>query len=914
MRTSSFRRFLSAAMVLSLSVGTALSVSPSVSFAKSAKTNAYQSTGRPEVVPDQLIVKLKNAPAAGPELSAKHLLSAKGLKVKNVRSLLKKNAKIAGHAKMEALADRLFIVNLEPGSDPLAAMRSLKGDARIAYAEPNYRVHTLAVPNDPMFSQQWDLNNTGQTFGVPDADIDAPEAWSVTHDTPVVVGIIDTGVDYTHPELADNMWRNPGEIPGNGIDDEGNGYIDDVYGWDFANNDNDPMDDFGHGTHCAGTIGAKGNNGVGIVGINWNAKIAAIKFLDSGGGGTYEAAVESVLYANMMGFKITSNSWGGGGFSQALYDAVAAANDQGDLFVAAAGNDGSDADVFPMYPSAFDLPNVISVAATNDSDQLAGFSNYGATSVDLAAPGQDTLSTVPTGSCALCDPSGYMFLSGTSMATPHVSGAAALLWGQNPSLTAAQVKVKILGSTDALESLSGKMVSEGRLNLYNLFDNDTTAPAAVTDLSVAASAHNALTITWTATGDDGTTGKASRYDVRYSSSPITEANFVSAAQVTGEPKPADPGTTQTMSFKGLEPETNYYVAMKVIDNMGNVSLLSDVAQATTLVAKNVFEDTMEHGTNGWTVDGVIFSVDTSLWHLSTRRALSPVTSWYYGREDTGNYDTGSRNIGSIISPVISLDSLENSELVFSQFVDTENSPYYDIAQVQIRPEGSTTWQILLQTGTTNGAFRTEKIDLSAFDNQPIQIRFFFDSVDAYLQREGWYVDDVTIRGTPPPNTPPTANAGSDKTGTLGQTLTFDGSLSSDAEGPIKSFKWNFGDGATATTAVAKHAYKTFGSFTATLTVTDMGDLQSSDTAVVTIIDTVKITSAVYQTGKKTLTVKATTNAKSADLTLVGFPGATKKKIAGGFEFTVTKLATKPATVTVTSSLGGSATAPVSSAR
>ena len=211
----------------------------------------------------------------------------------------------------------------------------------------------------------------------------------------VLVGVIDTGVDYNHPDLAANIWTNPGEIAGNGIDDDGNGYIDDVHGYDFVNNDGDPMDDNGHGTHFSGTIGGVGNNGIGVAGVNWNVKIMALKFLDSGGSGSTANAVAGVQYATMMGVDVTSNSWGGGGFSQALYDAIDAAGAANIAFVAAAGNNGANNDTSPAYPAAYDLPNIISVAATDDNDELASFSNYGAASVDLGAPGVDILSTLP---------------------------------------------------------------------------------------------------------------------------------------------------------------------------------------------------------------------------------------------------------------------------------------------------------------------------------------------------------------------------------------------------------------------------------------------------------------------------------------------------------------------------------------
>jgi subtilisin family serine protease len=258
--------------------------------------------------------------------------------------------------------------------------------------------------------------------------------------------------------LANNIWTNPGEIAGDGIDNDGNGYVDDIHGYDFVNNDADPMDDNSHGTHVAGTIAAEGNNGTGVAGVNWSAQIMPLKFLDAGGWGDTFGAIQAVEYATMMGAKLTSNSWGGGGYSQALYDAIAAAGDAGQLFVAAAGNSSSDNDTYPEYPASYDLDNIIAVAATDNNDQLAWFSNYGAASVDLGAPGVDIYSTFPGNS--------YGTLSGTAMATPHVSGVAALLWAQNPDMTPEQVKNRILASADPIPALEGHTVSGGRLNAF----------------------------------------------------------------------------------------------------------------------------------------------------------------------------------------------------------------------------------------------------------------------------------------------------------------------------------------------------------------------------------------------------------------------------------------------------------------
>jgi subtilisin family serine protease len=334
-------------------------------------------------------------------------------------------------------------------------MQTLRANPNVEYVEPNYIVTVQeTLPNDPQFPSLYGLHNT-----VSDADIDAPEAWDIQTGSPeVVIAVIDSGVDYTHEDLQGNIWTNPGEIPDNGIDDDGNGYVDDYRGWDFANDDNDPMDDHFHGTHVAGTIAAVGNNGIGVTGINWKAKIMPLKFLGAGGNGGLDAAIRAIEYAVSMGAQISNNSWGAPVESQALREAIANAERMGHLFVAAAGNDSSDNDTKPTFPASFDLPNIISVAATDRNDKIAAFSNYGATAVDLGAPGVDIISLSPD--------NGYRSLNGTSMASPHVAGAAGLLLAQDPSLSYAELKAALLNNVDPTPALQGITTSGGRLNVF----------------------------------------------------------------------------------------------------------------------------------------------------------------------------------------------------------------------------------------------------------------------------------------------------------------------------------------------------------------------------------------------------------------------------------------------------------------
>lgn len=352
------------------------------------------------------------------------------------------------------------------------AIEELKLSGDVEYAEPNYILKALALPQDPSFRRTWGLNNVGQTGGIADADIDAPEAWDIRTDgsvgidhTQTVVAVIDSGVDYRHKDLASNMWVNTEEIPGDNIDNDNNGYIDDIHGWNAMADNGDPADDNGHGTHCAGIIGARAGNRIGMAGVNWNASIMALKFMDSMGAGTTSDAIECINYVvkfkkrNPTARVIINNSWGGGGHSTALYNAINAARLQDILFVVAAGNDGLNIDVTKDYPSCYSLSNILSVGAMDNRDRPAVFSNYGMQNVDLFAPGVSILSTTPRGL--------YGYKSGTSMACPFVSGAAALVWSQKPYLSAVQIKDLLMQTSDFKNALNSMCASGGRLNLYN---------------------------------------------------------------------------------------------------------------------------------------------------------------------------------------------------------------------------------------------------------------------------------------------------------------------------------------------------------------------------------------------------------------------------------------------------------------
>jgi subtilisin family serine protease len=437
----------------------------------------------PAYVPDEILVKLKSEPTVTQTQSM--IKSYGALAIRNL---------VQPDPNINSPVERWQILKFEPGSDVEEWQELLNNDSRVEVAEVNHKISINFLPNDPSFGSLWGLNNTGSNGGKRDADIDAPEAWDTQKgNKDVVVAVIDTGVDYNHPDLASNMWKNAGEIPGNLVDDDRNGHIDDVYGFDWVNEDGDPMDDESHGTHVAGTIGAVGNNNRGVVGVSPNVSIMSLKFLGSNGRGNSADAAQAIIYAANMGADIINASYGGPRSSKLQRDAIDYASQKGVLFVAAAGNETKNNDGFSNYPSNYNLPNVIAIAATDDNDKLARFSNYGHKTVDLGAPGVSILSTIPNNR--------YGSKSGTSMASPHVAGAAALVLAENPNLSVTELKKTLLDNTDSITSLQGKTVTGGRLNVNKAIqavknsepEVNITSPTSTTSIEPGES-HN---IRWT---------------------------------------------------------------------------------------------------------------------------------------------------------------------------------------------------------------------------------------------------------------------------------------------------------------------------------------------------------------------------------------------------------------------------------
>ena len=444
----------------------------------SAVAKSLQSLEAP-FIPGEVLVKVKPG-HMGKFLAKKSLLGAEVKK------------------EMRLIAGDYLLLKTDNKST-LSLLNDLNSLSEVSFAEPNYiyktikttatvesmlfgsvkENHSALAPNDALYGKLWGLQNTGanepdrnggysKTPGVSGADVDAERAWSITKgDKKVVVAVIDTGVDYNHPDLKNNMWINEKEIPGNGIDDDNNGYIDDVYGWNAHGNNGNPMDGNDHGTHCAGTIGAEHNNGIGVAGVMADVSLMAVKFLGDDGSGSLADAVEAIDYATKMNVDVMSNSWGGGGFSQALEDSIKAAKDKGIVFVAAAGNDGSNNDSRPSYPASYQVENVISVASHTAQDTLSSFSNFGKRSVHVAAPGSNVLSTTPGNQ--------YKVFSGTSMATPHVSGIVGLFIAEEGRINVGELRSRLMATTVPTSAYRKTTAAGGRASAYN-FLTDTRIP------------------------------------------------------------------------------------------------------------------------------------------------------------------------------------------------------------------------------------------------------------------------------------------------------------------------------------------------------------------------------------------------------------------------------------------------------
>ncbi|WP_413402972.1 S8 family serine peptidase [Pseudoalteromonas sp. KJ71-7] len=698
---------------------------------------------------------------------------------KQARSLVKAKISDSNNDEIDDNFTSLFSGRLAKfkvsGMSAKEAIERLKSHQAIEYVEPDYRVSIASIPNDPRFEDLWGLNNEGQTGGTVDADIDAPEAWSIsTGSRDIVVGVIDTGVDYSHPDLAANAWVNSGEIAGDGIDNDGNGYIDDVHGINAITDAGDPMDDEGHGTHVSGTIGASGNNGVGIVGVNHDVSIAGCKFLAADGTGSTSGAIKCIDY--MVGLKnsgvnlrVLNNSWGGGGYSQALADAITASEQADILFVAAAGNDAVDNDVNPHYPSNYENDNVLSIASTDSRDNMSGFSQWGLTSVDMGAPGSAILSTIPGG--------GYASYSGTSMATPHVAGAAALVLSVNPDLTSLELKELLMSSGDANAALNGKTVAGTRLNVNQaVIDADPTPGFKLSVSPVSQQATVGDTVTYTFT-----IGSVAQWD--------GDVSLALAADLT------DASLSATTARPG--DEVVLTVATNSDTQWGNYDFTVTASTDEQVKEQTVSLMLQPAGLNDFT-------------YSSNERVEIP--------------DNSPEGASSVITVADDLT-------IFGTTADVDITHTWsgDLVLTLISAQGT---EVTLQSNEGGSDDDIVKSFTSTVFNSEVATGDWTLNVEDTAGADtgninGWSLTFSAIGEVSPQ--PPEAGF---NVSAQGLTATFT-DTSRDVNDDISQWSWNFGDGATSTDANPIHAYAEPGSYEVELTVTDSEN--NSDTFTQTVI-------------------------------------------------------------------------------
>lgn len=660
------------------------------------------------------------------------------------------------------------------------ALKKVRNHPAVLYAEPNYIVSVAGVPDDAQFDQLWGMHNTGQTGGVEDADIDAVEAWDISTGTKdVVIGVIDSGVDHTHPDLNANMWVNPGEIAGDGIDNDGNGYIDDIHGINAITNSGDPMDDNGHGTHVAGTIGATGNNGEGVVGVNHTTSMVGCKFLSAAGTGSSADAIKCIDYMvalknSGVNLRITNNSWGGGGFSQAVHDSITASAEADMLFVAAAGNDAVDNDVNPHYPSSYDHDAILAVAGTNHTDGMYSDSQWGLTSVDIAAPGRNVHSTVPGNR--------YATFSGTSMATPHVAGVAALALSVNPELTTAELKELIMTTGDDNAATQGLTVTGKRLNAKNALDNADPTPGF--SLKVTPGTQTIVA------GDTATYS----FDVG------------SIADWDGEVTLALTGGLEgaSLSAETVSPGSSFE--------------LSVPTTAETQWGDYSFEVT---GTSGELVKSTAVALKVNPQGLN---------DFVYENDD--QIAIPDNNEEGITSTMTVADDL----LIFNSnvYVDIAHTWIGDLVVTLTSPAGTTA--TLHNKVGGNGTSIQQTFTTNAFNGESSTGDWTLAVVDTADQDTGtlnnWKIT-LTATGEALPSAPEAGFSYESE----GLTATFT-DKSTDRNNDIVSWSWNFGDGNESTEQNPVHSYAETGSYDVTLTVTDSEGFTNTSTMSVNVSSTV----------------------------------------------------------------------------
>lgn len=844
------------------------SMIPCLTFAEKANhTNEATVVVLPEFQPDELLVKYR---ASALPAQARAEIEREG--AREVREF-RRSRKASNNG-----IERWRLIRVNHAGDLERVRNSLSRNPLVEKVEYNHKVSLQLTPSDASFNTQWALDNTGQTGGKPNADINAPQAWDITTGgSNVIVAVIDSGVDYLHPDLAANMWVNPGEIPGNKIDDDRNGYVDDVHGYDFLNKDGDPMDDNGHGTHVAGTIAAVTNNATGIAGVSWNAKIMALKFTDATGSGSVANAISAILYAANMGAKVMNNSWGGPSYSELLFDAISDATfnittQQGSLFVAAAGNSFSNNDDYlnKFYPASYNITRIVSVAATNHNDDRSYFSNVGINSVDIAAPGEAIFSTIPT------TQGSYGYKSGTSMAAPHVAGVAALLYAQNPTLHPVWIKNILTGSAQSLPALQ-RVTASGRLD----------AGAATQRMLTCSS--TPLTADMLKPGVDflAFSGEPNRVAVLLTRGCGMNASTFSNVRATFSDGSAelvlydngengDGVAGDSIFSNSWAPVANGSVTISITAELSGAT--ASATQSGNVKSRPVYA--YENIPYEWTdtTNGVNFTYPADKWATSTPLGFE---FEYYGIKYKEIFinSNGQLGFGGSARPYewlnVALPSAYAPNTVVSVFWDdfilnSTNAP----SRLQWKTEGVTpnrrftvSWIDAVRTTTTGNA----SFQVTIFESSKEIVMRYRDVVfgnpsydfgasatvgvesengmfaTQYSYNQAVLADQTALRFYPvypQTNHLPIANPGGPYTGYRNQPINFNGSASSDADGDALTYAWNFGDGTpvSETNQNPTYSYTQLGTFNVALTVND-GVASSAAATTATILNLSPVTNA-----------------------------------------------------------------------
>jgi PKD repeat protein len=788
--------------------------------------------GEGDFVPDKILVK----PKTGAELSALNLTL--GVHVLNVFPAI----------------GNLQVVKVPSSTTASTLIAAYEQSGLVQYAEPDFYVHVLATPDDPGYPQLWGFHNTGQFGGVAGADIDAPDAWDLQHDASnIIVAVVDTGVRYTHEDLAADMWVNP---------------VDGSHGTNVIAGNTDPNDDYGHGTHVAGIIGAVGNNGIGVVGVAWRVQLMACKFLDTNGVGTVDGAIACLDYARTHGANIVNASWGATDFtSQALHDAIASLRDAGIMFVAAAGNSDENDDVTPVYPASYsDLDNIISVAATDTNDNLAGFSAYGATNVDLGAPG------VMIGSCWNGSDSDYEYDDGTSMAAAMVSGAIAVMEAHFPNENYQQIKQQILANVDSLPSLQGKCVSGGRLNLYKALTGGAPPPPTLTANFSAnpISGQAPLTVQFT----DTSTGNPASWDWNFGdgSADSTVQNpshtFTNASSFTitltvtgngGQTSSASQTITVTNGSSSQLPvitltatQPDAYASGEV---PGTVTFHRSGDTSQTYEVYWTFSGTASNGVD-YGLNGGSYPTN-SPFPAGQSDATLTITPIDHGQTNDETvivtlapgsaYQIGASNSATIIihghqpssGPVASFAASPTSGQapLTVQFTDTSSGSPVSW-NWNFGDGSSSTTQNPSHTYAVAGSF-TATLTVANSSNQTSSTSHMITVTNAPSQSVTADFAYAPVSGAAP------------------LTVQF----TDQSSGPVTAWNWNFGDGSSSTTQNPSHTYAIAGSFTATLTVANSSNQTSSTSHTITVTNAPSPVTASFtaspSSGRAPLTVQFT---------------------------------------------------------